>query len=144
MPEQKQVSRRRSGTGLKARRLRRLVYESLENRHLLASIQGFVWHDLNQDAVFDTGEPVLSGRTVYLDQNINGSFDATEVSTPSQANGSYLFQGLSAGTYRVAVVGQNNWVQTTPRASKITAETAVAPMWRSRCGVRWDLRAEIF
>jgi uncharacterized repeat protein (TIGR01451 family) len=64
-----------------------------------ASIGDTVWQDLDGDGVQDAGEPGLPGVTVEL-LNSGASVIATDV---TDANGNYLFDGLSAGTYSARV-----------------------------------------
>ncbi len=59
-------------------------------------IGDFVWNDLNGNGIQDIGEPGLSGVVVTL----GGAKSAT---TTTNANGAYLFSGLSAGSYTVTV-----------------------------------------
>jgi hypothetical protein len=77
-------------------------------------IHGSVFHDLNSNHSWDSTEPPLAGWTVFLDQNHNGMLDPGEVSTTTDASGAYAFTGLPAGSYTVAEVLQNGWVQTYP------------------------------
>ncbi len=81
-----------------------------------AEIHGSKWNDLNGNGKWDTGEPALSGVTVYLDANNNGVLDAGEISTTTAADGSYAFTGLAPGTYTVAEVVPAGWQQTYPTA----------------------------
>jgi hypothetical protein len=60
-------------------------------------IGNFVWNDLNGNGVQDSGEPGIAGQTVTL----NGP-GGTQTTT-TDANGNYLFTGLSAGSYTVTV-----------------------------------------
>ncbi len=78
------------------------------------SISGSKWEDTDGDGTWDTGEPGLSGWTIFLDQNQNGVLDGGEASTTTGSYGSYAFSGLSAGTYHVAEVLQSGWEQTFP------------------------------
>ncbi len=71
---------------------------------LPASIGDFVWNDLNGDGVQDGGsESGLSGVTVYLDLNTNGSLDGGEPNDTTNGAGAYELTGLLAGTYSVRV-----------------------------------------
>lgn len=81
-----------------------------------SSITGTLWNDLNSNGIQDLNEAGLVSRTVYLDQNQNGQFDAAEQSTLTNASGSYSFTGLTAGTYTVAEVPQVGWVGTSPES----------------------------
>ena len=89
------------------------------------SITGSAWDDADGDGVWDTpGEPALAGWTVYLDIDRDGLADTGEPSAVTAADGRYVFSGLSAGSYTVAIVAQAGWRQTYPAA---TADGAVAP-----------------
>ncbi len=59
-------------------------------------IGDFVWHDLNGNGIQDLGEPGIAGVTVTLSGAASGT-------TTTDANGGYLFTGLSAGSYTVTV-----------------------------------------
>ncbi len=65
---------------------------------ITSEIGNFVWNDLNQDGIRDAGEPGISGATVSLDVNADGTINAT---TTTDANGFYSFTGLTAGSYKV-------------------------------------------
>jgi len=59
-------------------------------------IGNFVWYDSNGNGIQDSGEPGIAGVPVAL----SGSASANTV---TDANGAYLFSGLSAGSYTVTV-----------------------------------------
>src|SRR5262249_47186767 len=82
------------------------------------SIRGTVWDDFNGDGSRAAGDTGLAGRTVYLDQNQNGQFDAGEASTTTAADGTYAFTGLAPGTYYVAEVLPSGWRQTAPAGER--------------------------
>jgi protocatechuate 3,4-dioxygenase beta subunit len=65
-----------------------------------ASLSGHVVVDVNDNGVFDNGEPGIVGVTVEL-LNGNGQVVGT---TTTDANGFYSFGGLAAGTYSVREV----------------------------------------
>jgi len=67
-----------------------------------ASIAGTLWHDLDGDKIIDTGEPKLSGWTVFLDKDNDGVLDSGETSKLTDASGNYKFTLLAAGSYHVA------------------------------------------
>jgi uncharacterized repeat protein (TIGR01451 family) len=66
-----------------------------------------VWIDSNGNGRQDPGEPGLGGLTVTLfrDSNNDGIIDALLATTTTAADGSYIFDGLAAGIYRVFVNG---------------------------------------
>ncbi|MEM9008948.1 MAG: S8 family serine peptidase, partial [Cyanobacteria bacterium P01_F01_bin.86] len=78
------------------------------------SIQGSVWHDVDEDGIWDANEAALNDWTIYLDQNQNGQLDSGEQSAVTDTNGSYSFTGLAAGQYTVAEVVPTGWEQTSP------------------------------
>jgi VCBS repeat-containing protein/predicted outer membrane repeat protein len=87
-------------------------------------LEGTVWDDRDGDGVRDAGELGLAGVTVYLDSNNNSQLDAAETRTATASDnpetptvdeaGSYVFNGLQAGTYRIAQAIRNGWIQTSP------------------------------
>jgi len=88
----------------------------------LGSINGVKFIDLNGDGTRDADEPGLANWTIQLDQNNNGSVDAT---TLTDATGIYAFGNLTAGAYRVAEVLQAGWIVTTPTSGQhVVALTA--------------------
>lgn len=79
-----------------------------------AEIRGTIWDDLNADGVWDTDEPGLDSRTVFIDQDGDGRVDTGEPVTVTDAEGNYAFTGLAPGTYNVQVeVAPERW-QTSP------------------------------
>lgn len=63
-----------------------------------ASIGDLVWYDLNNDGLYQTGEPGLANVTVNL-----AFANGVVLTTTTNANGNYLFEGLRAGVYTVTV-----------------------------------------
>src|SRR5205085_12627539 len=49
--------------------------------HFNVAVSGRVFQDSNGNTGADAGEAGLSGQTVYLDANRNGTLDASEIST---------------------------------------------------------------
>jgi protocatechuate 3,4-dioxygenase beta subunit len=77
----------------------------------LITISGRKFNDLDGDGADDGGsDPGLSGWTIELDANADGTVDAT---TTTAADGTYSFVDLEPGTYRVREQSQPEWVQTT-------------------------------
>src|SRR5262249_46262877 len=71
-------------------------------------------------------EPGLGARTIYIDQNGNGTLDAGETSTVTDTAGHYYFDGLAAGTYTIRSVVTGTWQVTAP-ASGYYSVTLTAP-----------------
>ncbi len=65
-----------------------------------SSLSGVVFVDNNRDGIFNTGDTVQSGVTVQLTGTESSGTPVT-ASQVTGANGTYNFQNLAAGTYRV-------------------------------------------
>jgi hypothetical protein len=65
------------------------------------SISGILFSDSDKDGVFDSSEPRLGGKKMYIDANKNGKLDAGERTAITNSSGVYLFSNLPAGSYRV-------------------------------------------
>ena len=75
-----------------------------------AMLSGFVFDDLNKNAVQESGEGPLSGWTVYLNTNGNGTQDNGETSVVTAADGSFQFLSVSvpSGTGGPVKLGVKN------------------------------------
>ena len=62
------------------------------------TIRGTSFTDSDVDGVFDAGEVGNAGRTVYLDANLNGQLDNSEIQTTTDANGEFSFTELASET----------------------------------------------
>jgi hypothetical protein len=71
------------------------------------SISGYLFHDLNQNGIFDADEIGLAGWTVQVTGPVTQS-------TLSDGNGFYSFTALPAGNYTLCVVPPAGWNQTLP------------------------------
>ncbi len=71
------------------------------------SISDRVWHDVNGNGIQDAGEPGMVGVTVNLvhagDDGLFGSVDDLTLTTTTGTNGTYLFDNLPAGDFRIDV-----------------------------------------
>ena len=80
-----------------------------------SAIAGTVFEDTDADGdARETGEPALSGRTVYLDLDDDATRDDAEPSTTTGDDGSYSFDGLAPGTRSVRLVLPTGWSCTRP------------------------------
>ncbi|MDY6806950.1 MAG: SdrD B-like domain-containing protein [Cyanobacteriota bacterium] len=82
------------------------------NVRSLGSIRGVKFNDLNGNGVLDSGEPGLSGFSIYLDINNNEVIDPEEPVSITDPTGNYFFNDLPGGTYIVREVQQPGFVQT--------------------------------
>ncbi|MEO1601427.1 MAG: SdrD B-like domain-containing protein [Pseudomonadota bacterium] len=72
-----------------------------------SSIGDRVWFDTDRDGVQDAGEQGAAGVAVeLLAQDLSGAFVATGMTTVTDADGLYGFDGLTDGTYRIQVISQ--------------------------------------
>ncbi len=78
------------------------------------AITGVKFNDLNGNGIWDSGEPSMSGWTIFLDTNGDGLISRGERSTTTGLFGLYSFPNLRPGTYRVREVVQQGWVNATP------------------------------
>ncbi|MGC4033587.1 MAG: SdrD B-like domain-containing protein [Tepidisphaeraceae bacterium] len=86
-------------------------------------IEGQVFYDVNktgQWAQEDYG--VYNGLTVYIDENKNGSLDATEPRTTPTLDGRYSFNQLNPGTYRVALLAADGYNLSTAAYEDVTLQ----------------------
>ncbi len=89
-------------------------------------IHGRKWHDLNDNGEMDTGEPGLSGWTIFLDENYNGEIDPNDVVTTTDGQGNYEFNGIEPGQYYyVSEQDEPGWINTYPGAGGIHYRTRV-------------------
>ena len=84
----------------------------------VGAIAGSVFYDANRNAARDAGESGFFDRLVYLDANGNGSWDADEVFTYTDANGYYAFGQLAVG----GAVGYAVRVSNKPLGEQTTAD----------------------
>ncbi len=66
-----------------------------------ASISGTVFNDLSLSGQFNSSDPGLAGRTVFLDVDGTGVPDSSNPSTKTDSNGDFTFSNLPAGKYTV-------------------------------------------
>jgi hypothetical protein len=88
----------------------------------LTLISGYVFLDSDRDGNRDPGEKGLAGWRVFNDVDGDGFWDANEAIVRTDKNGKYRFGTLAAGTHRIQVFMQTNWVATVPGsgARKVT------------------------
>ena len=77
-------------------------------------IHGNKFNDADGNGNWDDGELAIGGWEFYLDLNTNGILDAGEPNAIADPNGCYEFLDLDPGTYTVAEVMRDGWVQTSP------------------------------
>jgi protocatechuate 3,4-dioxygenase beta subunit len=75
-----------------------------------ATITGTIFEDADFDGSGqEAGDDVLSGRSVYLDQDADATQDAGEPATTTGPGGSFSFGELSPGTYTVRAAPPAGW-----------------------------------
>ena len=81
----------------------------------LGFINGTVFLDYNGNAVLDSNEPGLSGWSVFIDNNRNGTFDSGIDTQFNTDNGGYFITtGLPVGTYQLGQMPRAGWGRSTP------------------------------
>ena len=76
----------------------------------LGKIGDRVWNDVDMDGIQDADEPGISGVTVRLIEIDEAGGQNYIATTTTDANGMYMFSGLDAGDYQVAVITPNGFV----------------------------------
>jgi protocatechuate 3,4-dioxygenase beta subunit len=76
----------------------------------LGTVGGTVFDDLNGNGVQDLGEPGIAGATVKL---VDPTTGAVIVTTTTTASGTYLFTGVTPGTYNIVETDPSGYVSTT-------------------------------
>jgi hypothetical protein len=69
-----------------------------------SKIGDFVWEDANENGQQDAGEPGLADIPVFL-SGTDADGNPVNLSTTTDTDGRYLFDGLSAGTYTLTFTG---------------------------------------
>ena len=91
---------------------------------LPTGIRGFVYEDVDGNGAYNPAswnlEASIAGRTVFLDANKDGQLNDGETSAISGIDGSYVFDNLLAGDYRVAQVFPAGWLLTSPNGGIYT------------------------
>lgn len=62
-----------------------------------ATINGFVWNDLDADGLDEVGEPRMPGVVVYIDLDNNGSISINEPSAVTNSQGIYSLRNVAPG-----------------------------------------------
>lgn len=78
-------------------RRRRLLFESLCQRRVLAAITGMVFDDVSDTWRLEADESALEGRLVFVDLNDNGLPDDGEPYALTDADGRFSFDGMEDG-----------------------------------------------
>lgn len=73
----------------------------------IPSIAGTVFTDANGNGTFDSGEPGVAGRTVFVDVHSTGTATGNPQAT-TDANGNFTFTGIAPGSYPVKEVLPTN------------------------------------
>ncbi len=107
--------------------VRRLKFDSLEDRKLLAGLSVFVFDDANGSGKLDSVELGAEGRVVFLDQDRDGTLDPSEFWALTDRHGRVSFDGLAPGDYWPVLFGANpSLVGTTQVSNAPSGELHVA------------------
>lgn len=100
-PNSRARSNREHKSRSNLRRRRRLIFESLGQRRVLAVITGSVFHDVDGSMRQDASEVSLDSRLAYIDANENATLDSGESFALTDADGQFRFEDLEPGSYAV-------------------------------------------
>ena len=92
------------------------------NGTVAGAITGTVYFDVTGNALSADDTP-QAGVKVYLDTNNNGALNSGEPVATSLANGTFVFSGLAAATYRVRQVVPTGYVRTSPALTDVYSVT---------------------
>ncbi len=97
----------------------------------LGKIRGVKFNDFNGDGSIGFLEPKLNGWTMFIDSNLNSTFDVGEESDVTSGNfivqlGLYSFGNLLPGTYQICEVEQGGWYSSLPGQSNCQS-VAITP-----------------
>jgi hypothetical protein len=87
---------------------------SLVTAPVAASVAGTVFNDANGNGIKDSGEPGMSGRTVWVDIDNDKVLDSNEPKATTDLSGNYKISDLAAGAYIIRTVIPSGWTQTLP------------------------------
>lgn len=79
----------------------------------IGSISGNLFYDQNADGIENGTDAALTGRTVFLDYNNDGTPDPGDPTATTDSNGNFSFANIPAGTYQLGVVLPQGWQVTT-------------------------------
>lgn len=85
-------------------------------------IAGVVFADSDGDGVQDAGEAGQANVIVYLDLDGNGDLDPSDYAVLTGSDGSYLFEGLEPGSYRLLTDLPSGVIVTGPGAGGASVE----------------------
>ncbi|WP_269537665.1 SdrD B-like domain-containing protein [Cerasicoccus fimbriatus] len=86
--------------------------------NLLDSISGYVYEDTNEDGIFDDDEVGVSGVTLYLDENGNGSYDkGVDLEVVTNADGFWRFYNVDIdSSYTIYILAYPSQLSSTDDA----------------------------
>lgn len=102
-------------SGKRSENRRRLVFETLGQRRVLAVITGSVFHDTDGSMRAEQGEQRLESRLAYIDANDNAQLDSGERYELADQDGVYRFDDVETGIHPVRLFdGSKSQRQTFP------------------------------
>ncbi len=104
------------------------------------SLSGAIWNDQDGNGLLGAAEVGLAEWQVYLDLNNNGSLDASEPTTQTDASGAYQFADVPYGFNTVRVSLPTNWLATNPSTA---TGTVLVLSGQARNGVNFGARENV-
>ncbi len=108
---------------------------TIEGRVAVPGVYGGMWHDLDRDGIFDSGEPLANGLRVFLDKNNNRVADGDEPLTRT-GNGGFAFFNVAPGSYNVVFEVITPYYVVTPPSGYIPITYTGGALFAGTFGVR--------
>ena len=109
------------------------------------SISGMKYNDLNGNKARDSGEPGVSGWDMVLTGTTWFGKPLPARTTTTAADGTYKFEKLLPGTYKVSETSRTGWTQTAPASGSYTITFPFGARPRNRrtttLEIEWKLRS---
>ncbi len=91
------------------RKVRKLTFDSLEDRRLLAGLNVFVYDDADGSGLWESStEGPLAEQVVYVDHNADGRLDADEPYGIAGADGKAFLDNLASGIAMLRILGSTS------------------------------------
>jgi len=81
-----------------------------------AALSGHVYHDLNDNGLFDPGESGIGGVTVQVERLPGGPFPGATITVVTAADGSWAAENLYPGRYRLSEIQPSEYLDGKDRA----------------------------
>lgn len=131
MPDSNESPRRKRRGEKRDSTRRRLFFQRLDERRVLAAITGTVFEDVDFSYRQESSEPSLGGRLVYIDTNLSGGLETGEPFSVVSEDGSFQFDNVADGEYAIRLYdGSTTQQQLFPFAASSNDKTILVESGR--------------